>query len=205
MTYNPNIPQANQLISASQLPIQTNFAIIDDPTVGFGVNHVQLTAATNQGRHTKIDFTQQPAGPGPGSLATQLCLFQQASNPPGGTNSELFFQRDGVAAITQLTGGGITSGAWCQFNGNTAGTNPPTEGFNVTSVKRNNPGDYTLNFTRNFATSNYSAQVLPNFNIGTGYIIELIRNVNNLTIKIRRNSVLTDTSDISVLIFGTLA
>ena len=47
--------------------------------------------------------------------------------------------------------------AWCYFNGNTAGTNAPTAGYNVTSVTRNGVGDYTINFTTALTNANYSA------------------------------------------------
>ena len=45
-----------------------------------------------------------------------------------------------------------TAKAWCFFNGATAGTNPPTAGFNVASVQRISTGRYKVNlsnFTQN--------------------------------------------------------
>lgn len=45
--------------------------------------------------------------------------------------------------------------AWCFFNGNTAGTNAPTAGYNVTSVTRNSAGNYTVNFTTAMSSTSY--------------------------------------------------
>jgi hypothetical protein len=46
--------------------------------------------------------------------------------------------------------------AWCVFNGNTAGTNAPLAGGNVTSVTKNATGDYTINFTTALQDTNFS-------------------------------------------------
>lgn len=194
MTYNPAIPNANDPISQSQSQIKTNFGQAD---IIFDVNHVTFdnVTATDRGKHRKVEFIRQVADPG--SAATQLDLYQKLS----GTSSELFFQRDNVASVTQLTGGGITTAAWAQFNGTTATLN---EQFNIASVVRNSVGNYTINFTRNFATSNYSALVFPSFN-GNGLTVQLTRAVGSLNMLIRNNAVLSDSNDVSVAIFGTLA
>lgn len=44
---------------------------------------------------------------------------------------------------------------WCYFDGTTTGTNAPLAGFNVASVTRNSAGNYTINYTTNFSSTNY--------------------------------------------------
>lgn len=49
-----------------------------------------------------------------------------------------------------------TTKAWAVFNGTTAGTNPPTAGFNITSIQRTGTGTYTVNITNAMADANYA-------------------------------------------------
>jgi hypothetical protein len=49
--------------------------------------------------------------------------------------------------------------AWAYFNGLTVGTNPPTSGFNVTSVQRTGTGIYLVTMTNALASANYAVQV----------------------------------------------
>lgn len=46
--------------------------------------------------------------------------------------------------------------AFCTFDGTTAGTNPPSSGFNVTSIVRNGTGDYTVNFSTALPSASYT-------------------------------------------------
>lgn len=195
MTYDPNIPNANDIISASQAQLKTNFGQAD---LIFDINHITFDGSPgpDRGKHRKVEFIRQVGNPG--SSATQLVLYEKLS----GASSELFFQRDNVATVTQLTGGGITTAAWAQFNGTTATLN---EQFNVSSVVRNSVGNYTVNFTRNFVTTNYCVQLFPSFN-GNGITMQLLsRAVGSLNFNLKNNAVLSDSNDISLAIFGTLA
>lgn len=103
MTYNPAIPNANDIISQSQSQIKTNFGQAD---IIFDVNHITFDNATvvDRGKHRKVDFIRQTVAPG--SAATQLVLYEKLVS----TNSELFFQRDNVATEVQLTSGNPTIG-----------------------------------------------------------------------------------------------
>ena len=49
---------------------------------------------------------------------------------------------------------------WCTFDGRTVGTNPPTAGYNVSSVQRTNAGYYTINFTVPFSNTPYIFHVM---------------------------------------------
>ncbi len=95
MTFNPAIPQPNDILSQSQAQIQTNFSQAD--TI-FDVNHVTFDNSTvaERGKHRRVDFKRVAA---PGSVATEAVVYQKLSNG----NSQLFLQRDGVATQIQLT------------------------------------------------------------------------------------------------------
>jgi hypothetical protein len=102
--------------------------------------------------------------------------------------------------------------AWVNFNGNP--TAAIRASYNVSSLTRNNTGDYTINFTNAFADVNY-AQVM-----GVAMNGNTTNTAQNLVINIRdqstsscrvytgsawntsaANSVAHDTSNISVAIF----
>lgn len=64
MTYNPNIPQANDNPSLSQGQMLTNFGQINtlfgtNLTTGAGGDHTLLDSAINQGHHNRITFIDQ--------------------------------------------------------------------------------------------------------------------------------------------------
>ena len=112
MTFNAQIPQAGDSISASQPPILTNFTQLD---ALFGLDHVRYTDATQaaRGRHTKITFNDLSANPG---LAKPISSLY-TKGPVGGPMN-LFFQNDTlISNIVQLTGLTVTSVG----NGGTAG------------------------------------------------------------------------------------
>lgn len=201
MTYNPNIPQASDIISQSQAQLLTNFQQAD---LIFDVDHVTFDNATvaDRGKHRKADFIR--LGADPGSAATQLVVYEKLS----GTSSELFFQRDNVATVTQLTGGGITAAAWVHFeNGN-----PPinVRSFNVTSVVFNSTGNYTVNFTRNFTDTFYVA-IINGYQTGTGDTVNRKINISSkLVSSITFNVTVPGTGADQVplydlVFFGTLA
>lgn len=110
MTYNANIPQASDTISASQPPILTNFFELN--TV-FGIDHVKFDDATlvNRGRHLKVTFNDVLVAD-PGLLAPACSLYTKAT----GAGNQLFFQ-NALASIVQLTG--LPATVWA--NGGTAG------------------------------------------------------------------------------------
>lgn len=134
MTYNPAIPQPNDILSQSQAQIQTNFAQAD--TI-FDVNHITFDNASvaSRGKHRRVDLIRVAA---PGSIAAEAVVYQKLASG----SSNLFMQRDGVAAEIQLTGPTPVAGAngegfmagattpilykWGQF---TTGSNPQAMGY----------------------------------------------------------------------------
>lgn len=197
MTYNPAIPGPNDLISQSQAQIQTNFSQAD---TAFAVDHTAFSVTPNQGQHKKVTLIAPIANP---NLAGNLASVYTKTS---GAGVELFYQH-GIAnlGVSQLTGGGITTAAYCIFNGTTVGTNPPNLGFNVTSITRLGVGQYRINFTRNFSSVNYISQIMPSINGSGTSILLQFRNVADLTFQVLVGGVATDSNDISAVFFGVLA
>lgn len=67
-----------------------------------------------------------------------------------------------VAPSTMIGHEGVIK-AWCVFDG-TAGSPSCADSYNVTSITDNGTGNYTLNFTTAFESSNYACVV----SVGTG-------------------------------------
>lgn len=97
MTFNPNIPQANDIISSSQPQILTNFSQLNTL---FGIDHVEYNNATaaNRGKHTKITYVQQ--GADPATLVSELALY---TKNVGGV-PKLFIREQTNGTVYQLNG-----------------------------------------------------------------------------------------------------
>ena len=101
MTYNPNIPQANDIISGSQLDLLTNFGQIDDGvSTGIANDHVSLTdgTATNRGRHANIRFVEQAGDP-----ATPVDQVGLYAKDTGGV-PRLYIREENNGTAYQLNG-----------------------------------------------------------------------------------------------------
>lgn len=98
MTYDPNIPQASDLISVSQSQLQTNFSQANSI---FNAEHVAFNNATvaNRGKHRAIKMLEQSSTPT--TAAGEGAFYTQDSS--GTTN--LFFRRDSNGSIIQMTNG----------------------------------------------------------------------------------------------------
>lgn len=96
MTYNPNIPQATDIISQSQPLILTNFSQLN--TV-FMVDHVEYDNATagDRGKHTSSTYVEQAVAPATG--ASEEALYSAAI---GGT-TRIFVRPPSSGAQYQLT------------------------------------------------------------------------------------------------------
>ena len=134
MTFNPAIPQPNDILSQSQAQIQTNFSQAD---LIFDINHVTFDNASvaSRGKHRKVDLITVAA---PGSIAGEAVVYQKIASG----SSNIFMQRDGVLTEIQLTGPtpvaaangeGFMAGAtspilykWGQF---TTASNPQVMGY----------------------------------------------------------------------------
>lgn len=156
MTYNPNIPQAADIISQSQAQLQTNFAQAD---LIFDVDHVTFDNATaaDRGKHRKSTYIEQTVDPV--TAGNELVLYSKDASG----RTELFYRRETNGQVGELT----IFKAWGVFNGSTAVIG---DSFNIASVVRNAQGNYTVNFTVPMINANYavlvSTQMTGAFNVG---------------------------------------
>lgn len=198
MSFNPSIPQPNDLISQSQAQIQTNFSQLD---TAFAVDHTAFSVSANQGQHKQVTLIAPISNP------NQAGSISSVYTKTSGTGVELFYQH-GTAnlGVSQLTGGGITAAAYCTFNGAGALT---AGGFNVASSTRVLQGIYSVSFTRNFANTNYIAIVSPNMTAVTSFAIKVVqeaKNVGSFQFSINdQNNVFQDCVTCDLVFFGVLA
>jgi len=108
MSYNPNIPQASDLISTSQPQIQTNFSQLD--TV-FNVDHFTYSSVSNNGKHRKATLVSTAA---PVTAGGEVGLF---SNTVAAV-VDLFMRRESNGTVLSLTGNIISSTGNDGFGGN---------------------------------------------------------------------------------------
>lgn len=195
MSYNPNIPQGNQTIASTQQPILTNFSVAN---TAFAVDHTAFDVATNQGMHKQVTL-QAVLAADPNQVSPIASLYTKVS--PSTVTSDLYYQNGALASnVAQVTGGGITAAAWCQFNGQTGTLNAS---YNVTSIVRNSINNYTINFTRNFANTNYCVQLDP-LGIPVNFITVVSKVVGSYRFAPSVSGGLEST-DVNVVIFGVLA
>lgn len=97
MSYNPAIPQPNDLISASQAQIQTNFSQAD--TI-FDIDHFTFDNATtaNRGKHRKSTYVEVTD---PTTAANELALYSK--DLAGATT--LYLRQESNGNVVQMTAG----------------------------------------------------------------------------------------------------
>lgn len=103
MTFNPNIPGANDLISQSQSEIQTNFA--QSNTI-FDIDHVTFDDATSadRGKHRKSTYIEVAD---PTTVANEMAMYAKAVS--GATR--LFLRQENNGTIFQFSGPDPTAAA----------------------------------------------------------------------------------------------
>lgn len=181
MTYNPGIPNANDLISDSQAQILTNFGQLN--TI-FGIDHVTLNpSVATSGMHQFVTVSTTSADP----VLTfpQSRLYTKSFGTAANRGQEFYFaeKRETNPTLVTLV---PTIKVCCQFL--TTGvigaqtlitTNTLTQ--NVTSVTAAlvlGVATFTVNFTNTLDYATYYAN-LSSPNVNTGFIITN-KNVNNL-------------------------
>ncbi len=97
MSYNPSIPQADDLISESQLAIQTNFSQLN--TI-FEKDHVEYDNATTADRGKHKQSTYPDSSSDPATAGNELALY---SKDVGG-NSRFFMRQESSGTVIQLSG-----------------------------------------------------------------------------------------------------
>jgi hypothetical protein len=194
MTFNPNIPQPNDLISQSQAQIQTNFAQAD---IAFGIDHTAFSTLANQGQHKQVTLIAPIANP------NQAGNISSVYTKTSGSGVELFYQH-GTAnnGVSQLTGGGVTAAAWVYGNGATIFSS-----FNVSSISWA-AGGYTINFTRNFINTAYAVIVTLDIDGQAGNATGILitsRTVNQCVFTGRNQAGGVPQFPFSAVFFGVLA
>lgn len=155
--YNPNIPQASDLISVSQGQLLNNFS---QANVVIARDHYAFddTTAGDQGLHKHVTFPAVKASD-PTIVSPEGILYTKTS----GSNSELFFENS--TAVTQLTGLNPTSNV--QFRWGSISYSGSSQ---------------TYNFVPAFSTSCFAiTQAINGGGIGTA-ITWTINNRSNFTI-----------------------
>jgi hypothetical protein len=200
--YVPNVPLSNQSLGQTQPTINTNFTVLN---TAFGTDHVNYTSsalptAGNSGRHNQVSLVQQATD---STISGSLAALYTKAAPTTASAADLYYEYN-TNNVVQMTGGGVTAAAWCQFNGSIAGTNPPTAGYNVTNITRNSAGNYTVNFTRNFTNTIYASLITATGNFSGTSILINTRVPAALTFTVLNVISATDSGDISIVIFGKL-
>lgn len=97
MTFNPNIPQPNDLISDSQAQLQTNFSQSNSI---FNFDHVTFDDATsvNRGKHRHSTYVEQLVDPT--TLANEMAVY---SKDVSGF-SRLFYRNESNGSVIPFTG-----------------------------------------------------------------------------------------------------
>ena len=96
MTYNPNIPQADDLISESQGQILDNFTQLNEV---FGKDHVKYDDATvaDRGRHKQSTYTELSADPA--TLVNENAIYTKDVN----AISQLFLRKQSSGTVIQMS------------------------------------------------------------------------------------------------------
>ena len=198
MTYNPGIPNQNDLISQSQAEIKTNFSQAD---TAFGIDHTAFSVTPNQGQHKQVTVIAPIANPNQaGNLAS---VYTKTS----GTGVELFYQH-GTAnlGVSQLTGGGVTAAAYCSFTVSSLGVLTLAPGsFNVSGAVRNSVGNYTISFSRNFGSTDYTSLVSLFNTVSTVLLRAETKNVGSYNFTTSALVVEQGTTKCELVFFGVLA
>lgn len=186
MTYDPNVPTANQRPSVSQPIIQNNFQQLNNI---FDEDHINYTAAADNGEHRKISLND-PLAADPNLPDPKASLYTKTVSG----DTELFFEKyDNTASanlVQQLTNLPITTGirhggnqeTWitpwgmrftCGISGPFSGTS--TDNFLVpftTKVFCVTASAYDLNVNRVSATTTLTQLILhTENNISVSYIV----------------------------------
>lgn len=102
MAYRNDIPIATETLAVSQPQLLENFAQLNSI---FGIDHVQLTEATNSGNHRKVTIEDVSTDPAQSFPASQVYTKHTGANP--NRTTELFFSsklETGADIVRQLTG-----------------------------------------------------------------------------------------------------
>lgn len=170
MTYNPNIPAANDVLSDSQGQIQGNFQRADS---SFGTDHYEFSnLTTNNGKHKKVTWLDQSAAI-PAAEPNAVLAYantQSAITMP-------YYKRDNLATVFPLA----PIKAYATF----ALTGAPKpylavidDGFNVATITISAPGSgtATIALSNPMRTITYGVLVFSSGGLGVNFKYTIINN-----------------------------
>lgn len=104
MTYDPNIPQASDLISQSQSQIQTNFSQADSI---FDQDHFTFDDATvaDRGKHRQSTYVE--LGADPTTAADEIALYSKDTSG----STRLYLRQESAGTVVQMSGRDPTAGS----------------------------------------------------------------------------------------------
>ena len=101
MTFNPSIPQAQDIMSDSQGDLLINFQQINI-VYGTAGDHVAFDAASNKGKHNKVTLLTQGSDPlvdAPDTRENEVALFALEDV----TDTEIYMRRESNGDVKQIT------------------------------------------------------------------------------------------------------
>lgn len=110
MTYNPNIPAANDLISVSQLDLLNNFQSLNSQ-FGTSGDHVALDAASDNGKHKKSTYIEQSGDPT--TAANEGAIYSKESSLTSQT--EMYFRRESSGTVIEWTSRLAATNGWTRL------------------------------------------------------------------------------------------
>lgn len=120
MVYVKEVPQATERPSVSQPKIKENFTQINDQ---FGVDHTELAASSNLGKHKKVTLYEQADDPE--TLDNEVVIYAKEGND----GTDLYVRGENNGAIKKLSGLNVLAMASTNMNGTLI-----NDRFNVGSV-----------------------------------------------------------------------
>lgn len=204
MAYLNNIPQSTDVPSASQSDLLNNFSSLNTQ---FSVDHVPLIAGSDNGYHTQVTFNQVEVDPSLSFPITRLYTKTSTNGTVNNRFNDLYYYESntsGIMNVVQMTGGGITAGAWASW---TSGGGL-VQNYNIASITRTALGSYTVTFTRAFTTSTYCTMISPVMSSGGGFAIKVInisKAASNFSFALQnQTNAFSDAVELDIVCFGVL-
>lgn len=144
MTYNPAIPQSTDLISASQLPILTNF---DQLNAQFFVEHTPFYTGSGNGDGLHKKATMPDTLSVLPAVGYGTYYASKTGSVPGNITEAVYKSGDSpsISILSAVK-------AWGVFN--SSGT--IIDGFNFQAVSNPGTGRYVVGFTNSLPNANYA-------------------------------------------------
>ena len=108
MVYRKEIPQATERPSVSQPKLKENFTQINDQ---FGVDHTELEASSNLGKHKKVTLYEQADDPE--TLDNEMAIYAKE----GSNGTEIYIREENNGSINKLSVANLVAVASTNING----------------------------------------------------------------------------------------